>query len=262
MKKIFFTLILTAFLSSCSVDPEVDFKGKIDEDFLLSISRGEVSMTLSPNDKKSHIFTRPCEDGKPSEKWKVDDAWGESAVHIFSGSKWVYYGKLPSDREDYLCEGAVETAWGQYKLQIKDTNSKIQMRKCSFEYDPQTKKVLFDDKWWNVESASKGKIVISYSFECNKDNHPQPVNIAKHVYTFNVKSLYYDPDNVDTYESAIDAMLSHIRILRNYKGDIWTFYNGESKLNLAKLEEALLAGKIKYEDLDEGEYEAITMCEK
>lgn len=254
MKKIFFTLILTAFLSSCSVDPEVDFKGKIDEGFLLSISRGEVSMTLSPNDKKSHIYTRPCKDGKPSEKWKVDVANEEPCVHIFNGSSWVVYSKMPWDQEDYLCEGEVDWAWDQYCRQIR--NDKTQMRKCMFEYDSQTKRVLFDEKWWNVESASKGKIVISYSYECNKDNHPQPVNVAKHVYTFNVKPLYYDPDNVDTYESAIDAMLSHIRILRHYKGEIWNFSSG-LKLNLSLLEEAFLAGKLQYEDLDEGEYELI-----
>lgn len=266
MKKIFFTLIMAALLSSCSsIDPDVDFKGKVDDDFMITLSRGEIPMSLSADYQKSYVFTKSYKNGKTSGDWKKLDytkllgfSITNPDVHILNGSSWTGYEKFPHMGDDYLGERGVANAWREYK-QFTGYD-KCQLRKCSFEYDPQNRRVLIDDKWYNVESATGDKIVLSEDsfFGDDKNGVTEITEVVKYVYTYYKKPPYFDPWNVDTYESVVDIMLGQIRIMKEYKGDVWTFNRG-GKLNLAKLEEVLLAGKLTFEDLDEGEYELILM---
>ena len=268
MKNVFYALALTALMTACSskFDPDVAFKGEIDENFLTTLSRGEIPVTLVQDCSKSYIFTKPYVDGQGVGDWEEwnGEGWSVSNhnIYVFNGCSWDVYSHLPFlDADRILLESWITNAWWDYE--DKTGYNKRHFIKCPFEFDIKNKKVLIGELWNNIESANNDILVLShdgYGYGATETSSFGIRSLVKHIYTYYSKpQTIFDPENDETYETIKDVVLARLRLMIEYFGDVWTetAVDGIYELKLAKIEELLLAGKNKWEDLTDEEKDEI-----
>lgn len=268
MKNLFFLLALTTLLTSCSskFDPDIAFKGKIDENFLTAMSRGEIPVSLIQNCSESYIYTKPYVDGHGVGDWEEwdGDGWSVSNpnIFVFNGCSWNVYNPTPHLTTKDQFEDVITTVWLDYKE--KTGYNKSHFIKCTFEIDIPDKKVMIGERWYKIESANNGMLVLSsdgYAYGSGL----KITSLVKHIYTYyNKPEKCFNPENDEAYETIKDATLARLRLMIEYFGDVWTKNtgNGVLEIKLAKIEELFLAGKSRWEDLTDEEKDDVYLSHR
>ena len=250
MKFFIYTLILTALLTACSskFDPDIAFKGEIDDNFLTALSRGEASVTFE-HDFGSCFFYKSYIDGKAVGEWKelnTDGLLGFSTsfykqIVIADGYTWNCYD---IDINGDIYEQMVDGAWNYYKEE--NGLSHNEYVKCRFEYNPSEKAVKIYGSVYEVESASDDKLVISCetpSYHYNDKGEWVIFQIQKGIYTLRKKDgLPIDFENSLMFDSRKDVILARLAVLREHYGDVFVYddpYLTYSHINLCLLEDII-----------------------
>lgn len=267
MKLFYLALTIILFLTACSsnIDPDIAFKGEIDDTFLTALSRGETSITLNRVPNECYEFIKPVVEGNVVGEWEKSATLCSPALildlYISQGCAWNEYLFDQTDHRHRLdFESEINCAWIEYKS--KTGFNKKEYIKCHFKYEAQSKKIMIDDLWFNVESATENKFVLSHESNSYvyKDDKNIVSNVVKEIYSYCKGSENADElvGEAITYESRKEVLIAHIRMMKEYGGDIWTLSWGGSipRINLSLIEEIIASDKT-YSSLSNRDLEEI-----
>lgn len=238
-------------LCSCSSyeDPDDMFSSKIDENFLLSISRGEINVKLSGSENHEYIRSYSAEEGQGVGKWEVSEyiGWRKGCVpynfFIYNGSGWnvidlyVSWGPLPTMLGDI---------WQLYCKYANYTKSYTNfLYRLPLVYDSKTKTITVGGHELKVVGASKEYITCS---QVSLGYGSTEITEFKSITKYNVYSLdSAGMESRDFFESENEIKLYMVRLMREYFGDIIDesysddmIYYKDTVFDLAKYEKYLL----------------------
>ncbi len=238
---------------ACSYeDPDIAFKGNIDNNFLRSLARGESSITLTKTGAKNYVMDyKKYLNG--SGKWdeeKGDILGGGSAgidqLIIINGRTWspIYL----FDRST-LAPSLILGPWNVYRKRT-GFDKEVYIA-CPIEYDEEAKTLKIKDHTYSIEKAENKNLTLSIISEIYQltDNYQWTITQASKSIVFYKKSAMETPDmdKVLYFDSEKEAKLAMVKILREYFGDVInlnSFGNAFTLpiLNLAQLEENLRNG--------------------
>lgn len=232
------TLMIMMAVAGCSSyeDPDVVFKGPVDDDFLSALARGEVSIQLT-----THYYQRYYQaidnNGKCVSKWgsyaDLPTEWQQIMTGCF---------RLPDFKQTTISEGKtihiepyndenepsaipeiyqVYSMWNYY---VRETASDIKYGYCRpVTYNKDSHTLRIRDFDFHVESANDKKIVLSFFADNYQCIQTAAVNI-KYVATFEVKPTNgLDISKTKLYDDRNDMILAMVILMRSYFGDIFDY---------------------------------------
>ena len=204
-------------------DPDIAFKGKIDKNFLSSVSRGETSVTYTKKDSRDY-FKDIAAANNSDEKWREDreevDGWSSPLPMILTitdGRAWS-----PIDLNDpiTLCPSLVSSPWIIF---CKETGyDKEVYIACDVEYNEDDNVLKIGNIDLSVEKASDNQLTASYIYTISKvDNDVLvPWRLEKTVVFYERSMLAeLDKDKIIFFETEKEAKIAMVQMLREYFGD-------------------------------------------
>jgi len=243
-------VLASAALSACSSydDPDMAFKGKVDEAFLTALARGEASVAFHKKDVRTYEkeYTAYQRSNGKWEEVKEDQLGiGKTLVpdmfSISDGRTWALFDFDRTIEEESLLAGS-------WNIHCKRTGyDKEIYEACPFEFNATDKKVTINGREFEVEKAEGDELIISmigtlYSTD-EATGEWGPSHAYKDIYFLNKKAPDVpDPDKITYYDSHKDVLLAIVRLLRSEYGD--TFNMGSNltypHVNLAQIEENIV----------------------
>ena len=229
-------------------DPDVAFKGNIDDGFLNSLARGESSISLTETD--SRYYEKDYDNYRHnSGKWEEpkEDLLGggfrSKNLIITEGKSWsdvLLYN--PST----LAPSLVAYPWEIYCQKTK-FDKKVYVA-CPVKYNATDKTLSIDDKTFTVEKASDTELILSITGLLYKSNVStgklEPSKASKNILFYEKAAIETpDIDNAIYYDSNKNAKIAMVKMMREYFGDVinLNLYQGSMLsypiINLAQLEE-------------------------
>ncbi|MDE5858527.1 MAG: membrane lipoprotein lipid attachment site-containing protein [Muribaculaceae bacterium] len=255
MKKIYFALTLAAVLTACSEEfnPDVDYKGEIEDNYLTQLEQGEASATFRYNKNETRVYTRTFVDsvgGKWSEvTGTVAPMTAPDYFDLYQGKSWIPYVPSPKREEQVLFEPEIEIAWKEYISKTGfDTTECIVY---PVVYDVEAQKIQITEVWYTVERANNQRLLLSINkMESNNEE-------VKNLYT------YYQPDYMGSwnaqkwdehfgkmqgFNTPEEIILNRIDLMKifNKENPIWKYNPKDTDyrhLNLDLIKELILEGK-------------------
>ena len=232
-------ILITVTLNACSSydDPDIKFKGKVDSDFMTSLSRGEISMTFDLTDHK--VYEMDYHDyisGKGN--WEdIDDIDGivGPMVTDFTGNLTVINGKTFSPlrmTDAGTSQPSILTIpWKRYCKET-DCDETIYINN-PFTYDSNSQTVTIGQHTYScsgnsktnkveyqIEKAENGEITLSNVSTYQKQERGEYVPYCvRKEYLFYKKTALKQIETNNCYDSITDALLSIVRLMRNKYGD-------------------------------------------
>lgn len=229
-------LMIVAVFSSCSTyeDPNIVFKGPVDNDFLTALSRGEESIQLYENE--AFIYYQAIDDnGKSQSKWlKRENLSSKQLGLIPEGFNFPVYKNLIisqgkvlhiepyTDDTNPATKSPVYYCWDIY---CNETENDIKFGYTSpFVYNTENQTLTICNYTFNIESIDKNHFILSSFADLYNHFHTACINM-KCVTCFDGRPILEDISKVRLYDTQVEMQIGMLILMRKYFGDVLVFRN-------------------------------------
>jgi len=226
IKTIVVALFVAAIMCACSSydDPDIDFKGNIDNTFMNSLARGTTSVTFTWDDILEYEMDYK-EYQKGERKW--EDVTGKyiggalpgfGKLIILNGCSW---SPVSLTDPTTSCPSMISAVWPIY-CRLTGFDKEVYVA-CPIEFDAEKKTLKVDDCIYNIEKAEGDNMILSTESVFYRSDEREglvPSHARKYVIFYKKATMESpDMDKVIYFDSNKEAQIAMVVMLREYFGD-------------------------------------------